>query len=60
MIAMGKAMNLTLVAEGVETQEQADFLNQQKCDILQGFLFSKPLNPEKSTEFLKTHKCVGE
>ena len=59
MIAMGKAMNLTLVAEGVETIEQADFLSQQKCDILQGFLFSKPLCAEKSTDFLKNHKSVN-
>ena len=56
MIAMGKAMGLTLVAEGVETEAQAAFLKHLDCDILQGYLFSKPLNAKMSTEFLQNHQ----
>jgi diguanylate cyclase (GGDEF)-like protein len=42
IIDMGKALGLTVVAEGVETIEQDEFLRSHACDELQGFLFSKP------------------
>jgi diguanylate cyclase (GGDEF)-like protein len=43
IISMGKALGLTVVAEGVETSEQDDFLRRKECDELQGYLFSKPV-----------------
>lgn len=43
IIAMGKALKLHLVAEGVETQEQLDFLRERGCDELQGYHYSRPL-----------------
>jgi diguanylate cyclase (GGDEF)-like protein len=43
IISMGKALGLTVVAEGVETTEQDAFLRSHSCDELQGFLFSKPV-----------------
>ncbi|WP_075184931.1 bifunctional diguanylate cyclase/phosphodiesterase [Teredinibacter haidensis] len=43
IISMAHNMGLTVVAEGVETKEQWQFLRDQKCDHLQGFYFSKPL-----------------
>ena len=43
IIAMAHALNINVVAEGVETHEQMQFLRDQECDTLQGFLFSKPL-----------------
>jgi diguanylate cyclase (GGDEF)-like protein len=43
IINMGKALGLTVVAEGVETTEQDAFLRGHLCDELQGFLFSKPV-----------------
>ncbi|WP_339214941.1 EAL domain-containing protein [Solibacillus sp. FSL W8-0372] len=42
MVQLGKSMNLTVVAEGVETEEQKDFLTNIGCDILQGYFISKP------------------
>ncbi len=39
-------MNLRVVAEGVETQAQADFLRHHGCDAIQGYLLSQPLLPE--------------
>lgn len=42
-IAMGKALSLTVIAEGVETAEHNDFLIKEGCDVLQGFLHAKPL-----------------
>jgi EAL domain-containing protein (putative c-di-GMP-specific phosphodiesterase class I) len=46
IISMGKALGLTVVAEGVETAEQDQFLRDQACDEIQGFLYSKPVPPE--------------
>lgn len=43
IIAMGKSLSLTVVAQGVETKEQADFLRAHACDELQGFYFNRPL-----------------
>ena len=43
IIAMAKALDMVVVAEGVEKQEQADFLRAIGCDMAQGFLFSRPL-----------------
>jgi diguanylate cyclase (GGDEF)-like protein len=43
IVAMTHELNLKLVAEGVETEEQLDFLKDRRCDVVQGFLFSKPM-----------------
>ena len=45
IISMGKALGLNIVAEGVETEGQSDFLRGGSCDELQGFLFSRPVSP---------------
>lgn len=56
IIAMGKTLNLTVVAEGVETPEQMKFLDEHTCDQMQGFYFSKPVKPEQFAELLKSHR----
>ena len=43
IIAMAKELGLSVVAEGVELEEQAEFLRRQGCDQIQGFIYSKPL-----------------
>jgi EAL domain-containing protein (putative c-di-GMP-specific phosphodiesterase class I) len=43
IIAMGKTLSLTVVAEGVETAEQEAFLREHACDEMQGYYFSKPV-----------------
>ncbi len=53
VIAMAHSLKLEVVAEGVENQDQVDFLSYYACDYLQGFLFSKPL-PENEFRLLLT------
>lgn len=42
-IALAKKLGMEIVAEGIETREQVDFLAGQDCDLIQGFYFAKPL-----------------
>ena len=55
IIAMGKTLSLTVVAEGVETREQQEFLRERACDQVQGFYFSRPVPPSDFAELLRTH-----
>ena len=56
---MGHGLNLTVVAEGVETEEQYHLLNALKCDYGQGYLFSKPL-PQAAFEALLLKQAKNE
>jgi diguanylate cyclase (GGDEF)-like protein/PAS domain S-box-containing protein len=56
IIAMGKTLSLTVVAEGVETPEQKAFLRERACDQMQGYHFSKPIAPDEFAELLRTHR----
>lgn len=47
MVQLGKSMELKVVAEGVETAEQADLLITYGCDAIQGYYISKPVTPEE-------------
>src|SRR6185295_2986969 len=53
IIAMGKSLNLLVVAAGVETLEQQTFLEDSACDEMQGFLFSRPIPGEQFAELLR-------
>jgi len=52
ILSMATKLNLKVVAEGVEREEQLDFLRQHRCDLIQGFLYSKPLPVDKFEEFV--------
>jgi len=52
-IAMAHGLNLKVVAEGVETQEQYDYLNKLDCDYAQGYLLGKPIPADKMDEDLQ-------
>jgi diguanylate cyclase (GGDEF)-like protein/PAS domain S-box-containing protein len=52
IITLAHALKLTVIAEGVETNEQLEFLSLLNCDEVQGYLFGKPLSAEEFTELL--------
>ena len=54
-IALGHSLGLELVAEGVETEAQRDFLAALGCDMLQGYLFSRPMPFDDTVAYLKAH-----
>jgi EAL domain-containing protein (putative c-di-GMP-specific phosphodiesterase class I) len=59
IINMGKSLSLKVVAEGVETREQENFLREHACDEIQGFYFSKPATPEQFADLLRRHVPSG-
>jgi EAL domain-containing protein (putative c-di-GMP-specific phosphodiesterase class I) len=52
IIGMAHSLDLQVIAEGVETESQRDFLKNLGCNCGQGFLFSEPVSPEKLTQML--------
>jgi diguanylate cyclase (GGDEF)-like protein len=60
IITMGKTLKLTVVAEGVETQEQKDFLRDLICDEMQGFYFSKPIAPDQFGDLLRNNNIPSQ
>jgi EAL domain-containing protein (putative c-di-GMP-specific phosphodiesterase class I) len=51
VLALGKSLNLKVVAEGVETVEQANFFKENACDEMHGYYFGKPMPQEQFYEF---------
>ena len=52
ILNIAKDLKLTTIAEGVETKEQKDYLLNKKCDIIQGYYYSKPLSKEEFETYL--------
>ncbi len=55
IIFLAKTMRFDVIAEGVETAEQEQFLRSKGCEKIQGYLYSKPLSAEEMEEFMKVH-----
>jgi diguanylate cyclase (GGDEF)-like protein/PAS domain S-box-containing protein len=52
ILALGKALDLLVIAEGVETPEQRDFIRQEGCQEYQGYLYSRPLPLQELIQFI--------
>jgi len=59
IVAMAASLNLTIIAEGVEKQEQLDFLAQLDCHLYQGYLFSEPLSADGFEALLRVQESQG-
>lgn len=53
IISMAKDLEITVLAEGVETEEQKDFLKEENCDLIQGFYYAEPMPPDSFASHLK-------
>ena len=51
IITIARNLSLSTVAEGVETEAQREFMKEMKCDVLQGYLYSKPLSAQEFSKF---------
>jgi EAL domain-containing protein (putative c-di-GMP-specific phosphodiesterase class I) len=60
VIALAHSLGLSVVAEGVETQGQSDFLASHGCDNVQGFFYSRPIAAEEAGEFCRQHNLQGD
>jgi EAL domain-containing protein (putative c-di-GMP-specific phosphodiesterase class I) len=59
IVAMAKTLRLTVVAEGIETQQQIDTLSAMGCTTMQGYLLSRPLAADAMSELLRRHVDEG-
>ena len=50
VIDLAKKLNMKIVAEGIESREQVDFLAEQECDLIQGYFFAKPMPIDEFVE----------
>lgn len=58
VIDLAHNMDMKVIAEGVETREELEFLRAHQCDSMQGYLFSPPVPPEVFEQFLVHGKCL--
>jgi len=58
IIAMAHSLGMKVIAEGVETREQLEFLRREGCDVIQGYLLGKPMTADEATAML-THQSVA-
>jgi len=58
MIAMSRELGISVIAEGVESQQQVEFLRERGCDAVQGFLYTEPLPVDKVAAFLEACEQV--
>ena len=60
IVGLGKNLRLDVIAEGVETDAQLQYLRDHGCDIAQGYLYARPQAPDELTPWLGAHQRVSE
>ncbi len=56
IIALGKSLNISIIAEGIETQAQCDYLQKEGCHFGQGYIHSRPLSADEMTKLLQKRR----
>jgi EAL domain-containing protein (putative c-di-GMP-specific phosphodiesterase class I) len=59
IISLANSLKLNVIAEGVENQEQLDFLQDHRCNAVQGYFFSRPIDHEQVFAFLDSYSCTN-
>jgi len=59
IITLAKTLGLSITAEGVENEEQLEFLSEQNCDEIQGYIYSKPLTLDELKKFYKLNRQIS-
>jgi len=57
VISMAKDLEITVLAEGVETKQQKDFLKESRCDMIQGYYYAKPMKLESFDKELRKFRA---
>lgn len=60
IVAMAHSLKLNVIAEGVETREQLEFLQQRKCQQAQGYYFARPLDRQQFEAFVSQNSAIGK
>ncbi|GLX66377.1 bifunctional diguanylate cyclase/phosphodiesterase [Paenibacillus glycanilyticus] len=60
LVVIAHNLNMKVVTEGVETTEELQIIKEHKCDLMQGYLFSPPVAPDRFAELFRTSKASGE
>ncbi|PYD78370.1 EAL domain-containing protein, partial [Komagataeibacter sucrofermentans] len=60
VIGIGSRLGMTVVTEGVETEQQRDLLEKLNCDVMQGYLFAKPLAPGDFEKWMRQHQTIRQ
>lgn len=60
LISMAKSLNVHTLCEGVETQEQVDFLKSVGCETVQGYFYGKPNLPSETIDYVQDHNLIFE
>ncbi|MBN1773790.1 MAG: EAL domain-containing protein [Deltaproteobacteria bacterium] len=58
VIGLARSLGMSVIAEGVETAAQVEFLREKECDELQGFLFSRPVPPDELARLARTRTTL--
>ncbi|MFZ1907778.1 MAG: EAL domain-containing protein, partial [Burkholderiales bacterium] len=59
VIGIGRSLGLRVIAEGVETDAQLEFLRANRCDEIQGYQFARPMDAAATAEFVRRHRALG-
>lgn len=59
VISMARDLDIAVLAEGVETACQKEFLKESRCNMIQGYFYAKPMPAEQFEEYLEQHQCMA-